>query len=106
MASIAERQKAIRSQLVSDEDMAKGVSVGTFRWKRGKKMVTMPTFHAGTRFPPLLRGWQTYLTNRCGPDKAVQSAFIQNRLDTITNPSSNHIDSELYLWISSLEMSE
>ena len=37
-----ESMASIMDQLVSDEEMAKGVSVGTFRWKRGKKMVDMP----------------------------------------------------------------
>ena len=78
MATLAERQQAIRDQLVSDADMAKGISVGTFRWKRGKKMEPMPLFQRSFRFPPLLRGWQTFLTDRCGPDKTLQSTFVQN----------------------------
>ena len=56
---------SVLDQLVSDEEMAKGVSVGTFRWKRGKKMVDMPPIPKNRNPPQFLRGWQQYLTSRC-----------------------------------------
>lgn len=59
---------SIMDQLVSDDEMAKGVSVGTFRWKRGKKMVEMPPVPKNRGLGPLLRGWQQYLTSRCSSD--------------------------------------
>jgi hypothetical protein len=54
---------SIVDQMVSDEDMRKGVSVGTFRWKRGKKMPAMPDLPT-RRTSPLLRGWQPFLLSR------------------------------------------
>ena len=72
--------------LATDAELLAGVSVGTFRWTRGKKFTPMPPASASTTFE--LRGWGPYLRARAGPEFLKHAQTDLSLLDALSFPLS------------------
>jgi hypothetical protein len=72
--------------LRSDSELLSGVSVGTFRWKKNKTFLTLPTPEPTTTYA--LNGWGPYLTARAGPAFLFQVQEDLATIDALSFPLS------------------
>ena len=80
-------QSGAAAGLAADSELLSGVSVGTFRWKRGKTFEPMPTPADG---PPRfeLRGWGPYLKARAGASFLQRAQSDLSTVDALSFPLS------------------
>ena len=74
------------NDLRSDSELLSGVSVGTFRWKREKSFLTLPTPNSTTKYE--LRGWGPYLNSRTGANFVQQVQQDLATVDALSFPLS------------------